>query len=129
MDRVASGSLFSAIHRHGFVRVAAASPHASTGDVTFNVDETLKLARKADAAGVDLAVFPELNISSYAIDDLFLQDAFLDAVEEGIAQLCAQTRDLKPVLVVGAPIKRNGRLYNAALAISRGKILGAVPKS
>jgi NAD+ synthase (glutamine-hydrolysing) len=120
---------FGAIHRHGFVRVAAASPLASAGDVALNVDETVKLARDADARGVDLAVFPELNLSSYAVDDLFLQDAFLDAVEAGIARLAAETAALRTVLLVGAPIRRNGRLYNTALAIARGTILGAVPKS
>jgi len=120
---------FGAIHRHGFVRVAAASPRASTGDVAFNVEETLKLAREADARGVDLAVFPELNLSSYAVDDLFLQDAFLDTVEAGIGRLASESAELKTVLVVGAPLRRNGRLYNCGLAIARGSILGAVPKS
>ena len=94
---------FGAIHRHGFVRVAAASPRASTGDVAFNVEETIKLAREADARGVDLAVFPELNLSSYAVDDLFLQDAFLDAVEAGIGRLAAASAALGTVLLVGAP--------------------------
>jgi NAD+ synthase (glutamine-hydrolysing) len=122
-------SPFGAIHRHGFVRVAAASPLGSTGDVAFNVAETLKLAKEADARGVDLAVFPELNISSYAIDDLLLQDAFLDAVEAGLARLAKESADLGTVLVVGAPLRRNGRLYNAGLAIARGRILGVVPKS
>ncbi len=120
---------FGAIHRHGFVRVAAASPRASAGDVALNVDETVKLAREADARGVDLAVFPELNLSSYAVDDLFLQEAFLDAVEAGIGRLATETAALRTVLVVGAPVRRNGRLYNCALAIARGTILGAVPKT
>src|SRR3954451_15052020 len=112
-----AGPPFGAIHRHGFVRVAAMSPRASAGDVAFNVEETLKLAREADARGVDLAVYPELNLSSYAVDDLFLQDAFLDAVEAGIERLAAESAGLKTVLVVGAPIRRNGRLYNTPLAI------------
>jgi NAD+ synthase (glutamine-hydrolysing) len=120
---------FGAIHRHGFVRVAAASPRASAGDVAFNVEETIALAREADARGVDLAVFPELNLSSYAVDDLFLQDAFLDAVEAGIGRLAAESAELGTVLLVGAPIRRSGRLYNCALAIARGEILGAVPKT
>ncbi|HYD14133.1 MAG TPA: NAD(+) synthase [Allosphingosinicella sp.] len=119
---------FGAIHRHGFVRVAAASPRASAGDVAFNVEETIALAREADAKGVDLAVFPELNLSSYAVDDLFLQDAFLEAVEAGIRRLAAETAELGTVLLVGAPVRRNGRLFNCALAIARGTILGAVPK-
>jgi NAD+ synthase (glutamine-hydrolysing) len=120
---------FGAIHRHGFVRTASASPRASAGDVVFNVEETVALAREADARGVDLAVFPELNLSSYAVDDLFLQDAFLDAVEAGIARLAKASADLRTVLVVGAPLRRSGRLYNCGLAIARGAILGVVPKS
>ena len=120
---------FEAIHRHGFVRVAAASPTGSAGDVAFNVDQAIALAKEADAKGCDLVVFPELNISSYAVDDLFLQEAFLDAVEDGIARFRDATAKLSPVLVIGAPLRRNGRLYNCALAISRGRILGAVPKS
>jgi NAD+ synthase (glutamine-hydrolysing) len=120
---------FEAIHRHGFVRVAAASPTGSSGDVGFNVDQAIALARDADAKGCDLVVFPELNISSYAVDDLFLQEAFLDAVEDGIGRFREATAKLSPVLVIGAPLRRNGRLYNCALAVSRGRILGVVPKS
>ena len=120
---------FGAIRRHGFVRVAAATPLASAGDVAFNVEQTLLLARRAHERGVDLIVYPELNLSSYAVDDLHLQDAFLDEVEVGIARICKETAELKPVLVVGAPIRRNGRLYNCGLAISRGAVLGIVPKS
>jgi NAD+ synthase (glutamine-hydrolysing) len=120
---------FTAIHRHGFVRAAAATPTASSGDVRFNVEQTIALARESQARGCDLVVFPELNVSSYAVDDLFLQEAFLDAVEDGIAEICAGTAKLSPVLVIGAPLRRNGRLYNTALIVSRGRILGVVPKS
>jgi NAD+ synthase (glutamine-hydrolysing) len=120
---------FEAIHRHGFVRTAAASPTGSSGDVTFNVDQALALAREADARSCDLVIFPELNISSYAVDDLHLQEAFLDAVEEGIARFRDGTAKLGPAFVIGAPLRRNGRLYNTALVISRGRILGVVPKS
>ncbi|HEX9946892.1 MAG TPA: NAD(+) synthase [Allosphingosinicella sp.] len=120
---------FEAIHRHGFVRVAAASPTGSAGDVTFNVDQAIALAEDADRRGCDLVVYPELNISSYAVDDLFLQEAFLDAVEDGIARFRDSTATLAPVLVIGAPLRRNGRLYNCALVVARGRILGVVPKS
>jgi NAD+ synthase (glutamine-hydrolysing) len=120
---------FAAIHRHGFVRVAAATPRASAGDVAFNVAQTIALARAAQDRHVDLVVFPELNLSSYAVDDLHLQDAFLDAVERGIARLADETADLSPVLLVGAPLRRNGRLHNCALALSKGAILGVVPKT
>jgi NAD+ synthase (glutamine-hydrolysing) len=120
---------FEAIHRHGFVRVAAASPTGSSGDVAFNVDQAIALAEQADERGCDLVVYPELNISSYAVDDLFLQEAFLDAVEDGIARFREATARLAPVLVVGAPLRRNGRLYNTAVVVARGRILGVVPKS
>ena len=126
---MAKSKPFESIHRHGFVRVAAATPLASSGDVSFNVKETIELTRQGHERGVDLIVFPELNISSYAVDDLHLQEAFLDAVEQGIVELCEATAKLSPVIAVGAPLRRNGRLYNCALAISRGRILGVVPKS
>ncbi|SMF65446.1 NAD(+) synthase [Allosphingosinicella indica] len=119
---------FAAIQAHGFVRAAVATPVASAGDVAFNVDQTIALAREGDARGCDLIVFPELNLSSYAIDDLHTQEAFLDAVEAGIARLCEATKGLSPVLMVGAGLRRNGRLYNCALALHRGRILGVVPK-
>jgi NAD+ synthase (glutamine-hydrolysing) len=120
---------FFALRRHGLVRAAAATPLATVGDVSANVDATLALARRADGEGCDLVVFPELNISSYAIDDLHLQDALLDAVDAGLGRLAEESASLAPVLLVGAPLRRNGRVYNTAVAISRGRILGAVPKS
>jgi NAD+ synthase (glutamine-hydrolysing) len=120
---------FDAIHRHGFVRVAAASPTGSSGDVAFNLDQAVALARDADSRSCDLVVFPELNISSYAVDDLHLQEAFLDAVEAGIARFRDATAKLGPAFVVGAPLRRNGRLYNTAIIVARGRILGVVPKS
>ena len=120
---------FGAIHRHGFVRVAAATPAASSGDVVFNVQAAAALARQAGERGCDLVVFPELNLSSYAVDDLHLQEAFLDAVENGVADFVKATAALGCVLCVGAPLRRNGRLYNSAVVIARGRILGVVPKS
>jgi NAD+ synthase (glutamine-hydrolysing) len=120
---------FEGIHRHGFVRAAAASPTGSAGDVEFNLDQAIALAREADAKGCDLVVYPELNLSSYAVDDLFMQEAFLDAVEAAIVRFCEASAKLSPAFVLGAPLRRNGRLYNCALTVSRGRILGVVPKS
>jgi len=120
---------FYAIHSHGFVRVAACTPAVAVGDPGFNAAETLKLARDGHARGCDLMLFPELGLSAYAIDDLFLQDALLARVEAEIAGLAAASVDLTPVLVVGAPVRHGGALYNAAVVIHRGKILGIVPKS
>ncbi len=120
---------FYAIHRHGMIRVAAATPRASVGDTGANAAATIALAREADARGVDLVVFPELNLTSYAIDDLHLQTAQQRATLAGIAAVVEASATLRPVLLVGAALVRNGRLYNCALAIARGKILGVVPKT
>ena len=120
---------FRSIHTHGFVRVGAGTPVASVGDVAANAAGILALARQADADGIDLLVLPELALSSYAIDDLHLQDAQLDRVEAELAGIVAASADLAPVLLVGAPIRRNGRLYNTAVVVGRGRILGVVPKS
>jgi len=120
---------FASIHAQGFVRIACATPKASVGDVAANVEAILAQAREAAKEGADLILYPELCISSYAIDDLLLQDALLEAVEIGVARLLAESIDLSPVLLVGAPIRRAGRLYNCALVIARGRLLGVVPKS
>ncbi|MDB5325239.1 MAG: nadE [Phycisphaerales bacterium] len=120
---------FGAIHSHGFVRVGAATPLVVTADPAANAQATIALARQAHADGVDVVVYPELGVSSYAIDDLLLQDALVSAVQHAVAEICAATADLGPLLLVGAPVLRNGRLYNSALAISRGRILGVVPKT
>ncbi len=120
---------FASYHRHGFVRVAASTPRVRPADVGFNRDSLLEEMRRADAARVDLMVCPELCLSSYAIDDLHLQDALLTAVEEAIAVLVEASADLTPVTLIGAPLRQDGRLYNCAIAISRGQILGVVPKS
>ena len=125
----AMASQFHSIHSHGFVRVAACVPTVTVGNPVANTAETLRLFRDGHAKNVDLMVFPELGISAYAIDDLLLQDALLDAVEAGIAQLVDASTGLSPVIIVGAPLRRNGRLYNCAVAITRGRIVGVVPKS
>ncbi|MGH6964276.1 MAG: nitrilase-related carbon-nitrogen hydrolase, partial [Phenylobacterium sp.] len=120
---------FHAIHTHGFVRVAACTPAVAVGDPAFNAGETLAMARDGHVRGVDLMLFPELGLSAYAIDDLFLQDALLRRVDAEIAGLMRASKSLAPVLIVGAPVRHNGALYNCAVVISRGKILGVVPKS
>ncbi len=120
---------FYAIHSHGLIRVAAATPRASVGDTAANAEATIALAREADAKGVDLVVFPELNLTSYAIDDLHLQTAQQRATLAAIATVVEASATLRPVLLVGAALVRNGRLYNCALAIARGRVLGVVPKT
>ena len=120
---------FLSIHAQGMARVAAATPLASAGDPAANAASILALTRQAHEAAADLVVFPELALSSYAIDDLLLQDALLDRVERELTQLVEASAALKPVLLVGAPLRRGGRLYNTAVVIHRGRVLGVVPKS
>ncbi|WP_375262300.1 NAD(+) synthase [Palleronia sp.] len=120
---------FHALHRHGFVRVAASTPHVRTADVSFNRDAVLIEARRAHEAQVDLLVYPELCLSSYALDDLHMQSALLDAVEDALDEVVAASSELSPVLLVGAPLRQDGKLYNCAVVVSRGRILGVVPKS
>ena len=120
---------FHSIHRHGFIRVAAATPVASVGDTMANAAATIALAEQAHGEGVDLIVFPELNLTSYAIDDLHLQTAQHHATRAAIAQLVEASARLSPVLIVGAALPRGGRLYNSAVVIARGRILGVVPKT
>ncbi len=120
---------FFSLHRQGFVRVAACTPNVAVGDPGFNAAETLALARDGHARGVDLMLFPELGLSAYAIDDLFLQDVLLQRVDAELKGLVEASRDLTPVLIVGAPLAHNGRLYNCAVVISKGRVLGVTPKS
>jgi NAD+ synthase (glutamine-hydrolysing) len=120
---------FFSMHRHGFVRAAVCTPRIHVGDPASNTAETLTLMREGEARHVDLMLFPELGISAYAIDDLLLQEALLDGVEEGLRRIAEATRDMHQVCIVGAPVRRNQRLYNCGVALSRGRILGVVPKS
>jgi NAD+ synthase (glutamine-hydrolysing) len=120
---------FHCLYSHEFVRVAAATPHVGIADPAANLEHTLELVRRADEGRAALVAFPELGLSAYAIDDLLFQDAMLDAVEAAIGKLCEATRELNPVVIVGAPLRRTGRLYNTAVVIHRGKVLGVTPKT
>ena len=120
---------FFDLHTHGFVRVATSTPRVRTADVAFNTAAILDEARRAHDQRVDLVLYPELCVSSYAIDDLHLQTALLDAVEAAIGEIAAASASFNPILVIGAPLLRNGRVYNCALTIAGGRLLGAVPKS
>ena len=120
---------FFDMRQHGMLRVATSTPKTRTADIDYNVEGILAEAKRAHQAGVDLVVYPELCISSYAIDDLHLQSALLDAAEAGLAKVVAESASLDPVLLVGAPLRHNGRVYNCAAVVARGRLLGVVPKS
>ncbi|MBS0560207.1 MAG: NAD(+) synthase [Proteobacteria bacterium] len=120
---------FRSLYAHGFARVAACTTRTHLADPARNAAEVMEAARACHEKGVALAIFPELTLSGYSIEDLLLQDALLDAVEAAVATLLAESAALAPVLVVGAPLRHAGRLYNAALVIHRGRLLGVAPKS
>ncbi|AWN43953.1 NAD(+) synthase [Methylobacterium durans] len=119
---------FRSLYRHGLARVAACTGRSHPAEPARNAQEILSLAGQAHAKGAVLAVFPELALSAYAIEDLFLQDTLLDAVEAAAAELVAASGALRPLLIVGAPLRWRSRIYNTALAIQGGRLLGIVPK-
>ena len=120
---------FFDMHNQGFVRVATSTPCSRPADVAYNTAGVISEAKRAHECHVDLLVYPELTLSSYAIDDLHLQAALLDRVERAVAEVVEASKDLTPVLVIGAPLRRNGKIYNCALVIAQGELLGAIPKS
>jgi NAD+ synthase (glutamine-hydrolysing) len=119
---------FRSAYKHGFARVAACTTVTNLADPAANAEAILRVARECHKQSVALAVFPELALSGYAIDDLLLQDALLDGVETAIETLIEGTAEILPMILVGAPIRHGNRIYNCALAIHRGRLLGVVPK-
>lgn len=117
------------IYQHGFARIAACTGHAAIADPPANAEAVLRQGRRCAQEGVAVAVFPELCLSGYSIEDLLLQDALLDEVEEALQTVVAGSADLLTVLVVGAPLRHRHRIYNCAVMVHRGRILGVAPKS
>jgi NAD+ synthase (glutamine-hydrolysing) len=120
---------FHSLYAHGFARVAAAVPHVRVAEPAFNAERTIALAQRASEAHAALVVFPELGVSAYTNDDLFHQDALLTATLEALGQIVARSASLHPVMVVGAPLRVEHALFNVAVVIHRGRILGVIPKS
>src|SRR6516162_8135914 len=105
---------FYSLYSHGFIRAAVCIPSLRVADPAFNVERTLELAGKASEASVAVALFPELGISAYSNEDLFQQDALLDASKAALEELVAASSDLTPVLIVGAPLRFDAKLFNCA---------------
>ncbi|MBV9054661.1 MAG: NAD(+) synthase [Hyphomicrobiales bacterium] len=121
--------MFDNIYNHGFVRVAVCVPRVRVAEPESNANETLHLARRAHDEHAALALFPELGISAYTNDDLFFQDALLGSVNAQLARILEASRELRPILIVGAPFALDGRLFNCAFVMHRGSLLGIVPKA
>ena len=120
---------FYSAYRHGFIRLAACTHRTVLADPAANAESVLAIARACHDDGVAVAVFPELTLSGYSIEDILLQDTLLDAVEDALLEVVAASADLLPVLVVGAPLRYLHRIYNTAVVIHRGTVLGVAPKS
>ncbi len=120
---------FFNLHEHGFVRVAACTLPITLVNPRTNAEAIVEQARRVAAEGASLAVFPELCLTGYSIDDLLMQDAVLSGTLEALDWLVQQSTDVGCVMVVGAPLHNLHRIYNCAVVIHRGRVLGVVPKS
>jgi NAD+ synthase (glutamine-hydrolysing) len=120
---------FYSIYSHGFLRAAVAIPSVRVADCRYNSERMLGLARRASEMHAAITLFPELGISAYSNEDLFHQDALLDAACSALASLVQASRELSPLLLVGAPLRFEGKLFNCAVVIYKGRILGIVPKT
>ena len=126
---MSSESPFASLYSHGFARVATGIPRMRIAEPAFNAQRTLALARQASDDHAALIIYPELGLSGYSIDDLLHQGALLDGVVDAIEKIAAESAGLQPVLVVGAPLRCEHGLFNCAVVIHRGRVLGVVPKS
>jgi NAD+ synthase (glutamine-hydrolysing) len=120
---------FHSAYHQGFVRVAACTLHTAVADPGANAESVLRVAGACHDDHVGIAVYPELTLSGYSLEDIVMQDTLLDSVESALDQVVAGSADLMPVLVVGAPMRFRHRIYNTAVVIHRGLVLGVVPKS
>ena len=113
---------------YGFLRVAAATPKVKVADVAWNLSEILALTDRAEADGVSLLAFPELSVTGYTCADLFGQNLLIEAAEKAVADLAAHLAGKALTVVVGAPVRQAGRLYNCAVVLQGGRVCGIVPK-
>ena len=128
MDQNDSAEFFN-LYRHGFIRSAVCVPTVKVADPRFNADQTILLAREAAAGNAIFALFPELGISAYSNDDLFHQEALLSGVRGAIERIARETAPLNLILVIGAPLRVDSRLFNCGVVLYRGRIIGVAVKS
>ena len=123
-----SGAFFD-LYRHGFVRAGLAVPEVRVANPEFNTAETINLLERAAEQGAALVAFPELGLAGYSCDDLFHQQALLQGALAGLEKIIEASRSQPLLAIVGLPLQIDDSLYNCAVAICRGKLLGVVPKT
>jgi NAD+ synthase (glutamine-hydrolysing) len=129
MRSMTAASHFFNLYTHGFARVAVAVPANRVADPAFNGEQTARMMADAAQTGAAVVLFPELGLSGYSCDDLFHQHTLLDACERALARVVEASASLPIVSVVGLPLRVDGRLFNCAAVVSRGRLLGVVPKT
>ncbi|HZP86362.1 MAG TPA: NAD(+) synthase [Burkholderiales bacterium] len=120
---------FFNLYNHNFARVAVAIPEVKVAEPAFNAAQSVALIRRAAAEHAMLVVLPELGLSAYSCEDLFHQQALLDGVIDALAKVLRETQDLSVISIVGLPLQIDDLLYNCAAVLSRGRMLGVVPKT
>ncbi len=120
---------FFNLYRHGFARMAVATPAVRVGDPQYNLDATVALMRQAAREKAIVAVFPELGLSAYTCEDLFHQQALIEAAEDALDELLRQTKSLPLAALLGLPVAVDGLLYNCAALVCQGRLVGVVPKT
>ncbi len=115
--------------KDGFIKVAAATPKIKVADPVYNTEEILKIIDETEKKGASILVFSELTISGYTCGDLFLQQPLLTECKNQLLRIVKATKKKDMLVVVGCPIIVNQKLYNCAVVINQGEILGIVPKT
>ena len=123
------GEEFFNLYNHDFVRMAVGIPLVRVADPSFNAEQTIALMEKAASQRAVLALFPELGLTAYSCDDLFHQGALLDACENALQKIVAASQRCPLVTVAGAPLRVDHHLFNCAVVVARGRILGVIPKT
>ena len=113
----------------GFIKVAAGTPQVTVADCKANTRAILEVIREMETQHAKLMVLPELCITGYTCQDLFLQRRLLDSAWESLLTIAEETADVDALIFVGLPMRMNGKLYNVAAALNHGNILGFVPKT
>ena len=114
---------------YGFIRVGAGIPTVEVANCKYNIDRIYEIIQEANQNGIMVLTFPELSVTGYTCGDLFLQQELIDSAETAVAELLEKTKMIDMLIVVGAPVSTNSRLFNCAIAMHKGEILGIVPKT